>query len=68
MTRIVLDFAEPRDAISRADAIAYLRKHMTATARLMADDGLAAGAAHTLANLEHAIRLIETMPAMEQAQ
>lgn len=67
MTSITHDFAEPRDAISRADAIAYLRKHMTATARLMGDDGLTVGASHTLANLEHAIRLLETMPAMEKA-
>lgn len=69
MTSITHDFAEPSlfsDTISRAATIAYLRKAMTETARRMGDDGLSVGASHTLANLELVIRLIETMPAMEQ--
>lgn len=55
------------DMISKADAIAHIRKHMTETARAMGEAGLAVGASHTLANLEHVIRLIEFMPAKEQA-
>jgi hypothetical protein len=68
MTSITHDFAEPSmfgDTISRAATIEYLRKHMAETARRMGEDGLHDGAVHALADLDHAIRLIETMPAME---
>jgi hypothetical protein len=53
------------DAISRAAVIAHLREHMGKSALRMAASGDPVGASHTAADLEHAIRLIETMPAME---
>jgi hypothetical protein len=56
------------DAISRAAAVAYLRKYMGQAIREMASQGLEVGASHMAADLNLAVSLLETMPAMEQAQ
>ncbi len=56
------------DAISRAAAIAYLRKYMGQAAREMAAQDMQAAASHMAASIDLAASLLEAMPAMEQVQ